>query len=630
MKKEQKVWAISLIAFGWLTPNLAISQQDSLRTTQLPEVVITASKFAKSKRETGKVITVINADQLNLAAGKDLAQVLNEQVGLVINGANSNAGKDKSVYLRGAKSEYTLILVDGIPLTDPSSVSGGAYDLRLLSLDQVERIEIMKGSQSTLYGSDAVAGVINIITKTESEKPIGANARIGYGTYNTFQAAAGLAGYVKDINYRIGYSRFSTDGLSEAKETGAGSFDNDGSSQDGLTANFNIEAVKNLSIRPFIRYTRFTGQYDAGAFTDDTQNRYEGNLFNTGGLIFYKFNKGTLQTQYTFDETNRLFDGSYGKSEYTGKFNHLEIFGDYQINKPLRVLAGASKQDYKMLDKTSVEIDPRITIYSLYAALTGSWNNFSVETGTRFNHHSKFGSHTTYSVNPVYVYRKHKLFINLSTGFKAPSLYQLYGQYGANPNLKPERSQSIEAGVSGLLYNNKLEWQVTYFNRSIQDVVVYTNGTNNNLDKQDDHGTEAELTIHANKRFKVRTWYTYVTGQVTTKTPTGDTTFYNLIRRPKHAAGINLSYGISDKWKVSSFLQVIGTRTDLYFDLTTYSNKAANLEAYTLLDVSFQYQATKNFELFFSGRNLFNTQYQEVYGYNTLGLTASGGLHVTF
>lgn len=630
MKKEQKVWAISLIAFGWLTPNLAISQQDSLRTTQLPEVVITASKFAKSKRETGKVITVINADQLNLAAGKDLAQVLNEQVGLVINGANSNAGKDKSVYLRGAKSEYTLILVDGIPLTDPSSVSGGAYDLRLLSLDQVERIEIMKGSQSTLYGSDAVAGVINIITKTESEKPIGANARIGYGTYNTFQAAAGLAGYVKDINYRIGYSRFSTDGLSEAKETGAGSFDKDGSSQDGLTANFNIEAVKNLSIRPFIRYTRFTGQYDAGAFTDDTQNRYEGNLFNTGGLIFYKFNKGTLQTQYTFDETNRLFDGSYGKSEYTGKFNHLEIFGDYQINKPLRVLAGASKQDYKMLDKTSVEIDPRITIYSLYAALTGSWNNFSVETGARFNHHSKFGSHTTYSINPVYVYLKHKLFINLSTGFKAPSLYQLYGQYGANPNLKPERSQSIEAGVSGLLYNNKLEWQVTYFNRSIQDVVVYTNGTNNNLDKQDDHGTEAELTIHANKRFKVRTWYTYVTGQVTTKTPTGDTTFYNLIRRPKHAAGINLSYGISDKWKVSTFLQVIGTRTDLYFDLTTFSNKAANLEAYTLLDVSIQYQATKNFELFFSGRNLFNTQYQEVYGYNTLGLTASGGLHVNF
>lgn len=630
MKKEQKVWAITLIAFGWLAPNFVLSQQDSLRTTQLPEVVITASKFAKSKRETGKVITVINADQLNFAAGKDLAQVLNEQVGLIINGANSNAGKDKSVYLRGAKSEYTLILVDGIPLADPSSVSGGAYDLRLLSLDQVERIEIMKGSQSTLYGSDAVAGVINIITKTESEKPIGANARIGYGTYNTFQAAAGLAGYVKDINYRIGYSRFSTDGLSEAKETGAGSFDNDGSSQDGLTANFNIEAVKNLSIRPFIRYTRFTGQYDAGAFTDDTQNRYKGNLFNTGGLIFYKFNKGTLQTQYTFDETNRLFDGTYGKSEYTGKFNHLEIFGDYQINKPLRVLAGASKQDYKMLDKTSVEIDPRITIYSLYAMLTGSWNNFSIETGARFNHHSRFGGHTTYSVNPVYVYRKHKLFINLSTGFKAPSLYQLYGQYGANPNLKPERSQSMEAGISGLLYSNKIEWQVAYFNRSIQDVVVYTNGTNSNLDKQDDHGTEAELTIHASNRFKIRTWYTYVTGQVTTKTPAGDTTFYNLIRRPKHAAGINLSYGISDKWKVSSFLQVIGTRTDLYFDLTTFSNKSANLEAYTLLDVSIQYQASKNFELFFSGRNLFNTQYQEVYGYNTLGLTASGGLHVNF
>jgi vitamin B12 transporter len=225
MKKEQKVWAISLIAFGWLAPNLVLSQQDSLRTTQLSEVVITASKFPKSKNETGKVLTVIDAEELSRAGGKDLAQILNEQVGLVINGANSNAGKDKSVYLRGAKSEYTLILIDGIPLADPSSVSGGAYDLRLLSLDQVERIEIMKGSQSTLYGTDAMAGVINIITKTQSEKPITTNASIAYGTYNTLQTTAGVAGNVQDVNYRIGYSRFSTDGISEARESGPNNFD---------------------------------------------------------------------------------------------------------------------------------------------------------------------------------------------------------------------------------------------------------------------------------------------------------------------------------------------------------------------------------------------------------------------
>jgi vitamin B12 transporter len=173
MKKEKRVWAITLIVLWWLAPNLIKAQQDSLNTRQLDEVVISATKFPKSKSETGKVLTVIDQDQIKRSTGKDITQLLNEQVGLVVSGSNSNPGKDKSVYLQGAKNEYTLILLDGIPLNDPSSVSGGAYDLRLISLDQVERIEILKGSQSTLYGSDAIAGVINIITKRGGDKPAG-------------------------------------------------------------------------------------------------------------------------------------------------------------------------------------------------------------------------------------------------------------------------------------------------------------------------------------------------------------------------------------------------------------------------------------------------------------------------
>jgi vitamin B12 transporter len=630
MKKEQKVWAISLIAFGWLAPNLVLSQQDSLRTTQLSEVVITASKFPKSKNETGKVITVIDSEELNRAAGKDLAQVLNEQVGLAINGANSNVGKDKSVYLRGAKSEYTLILVNGIPLTDPSSVTGGAYDLRLLSLDQVERIEIMKGSQSTLYGSDAIAGVINIITKSQSEKPIQVNGTLGYGTYNTLQASAGISGNIKDVNYRVGYSRVSTDGISEAKETGAATFDKDGSDQNAFTANFNVEAVKNLSIKPFVRYSEFKGKFDAGAFTDDELSAYEGDLFSAGSLVSYKIRKGSLQGQYSYIETNRIFDGAFGPSDYTGKFNHTEFFGDYQITKHIRLLGGLSQQHYQMLDKTAIEVDPTITIFSPYASLTGTWNNFSVEVGSRYNKHSRFGDHTTYSVNPVYNIGKQKIFANVSSGFKAPSLYQLYGIFGANPDLKPERSQSFEVGASGLILENKMEWRAVYFNRTINDVIVYSNAFNINLDKQADHGLEIETTAHTRKRITVRGWYSLVTGQVTTRAVNGDTTFNNLIRRPKHSAGLNVSYRTTDKLQFSAFVQAIGKRTDLFFDMTTFTNQSANLKAYVLLDLFTDYQATKNFSFFASVRNVLNTQYEEVYGYNTLGITGTAGIKINF
>jgi len=127
MKKEKRVWAIILIAFGWLAPNLINAQQDSIRLFNLNEVIITATKFPKSSAETGKVLTVIDQAQIERASGKDLSQLLNEQVGLVINGANSNTGKDKSVFLRGAKTEYTVFLIDGIPVNDPSG-AGGAFD----------------------------------------------------------------------------------------------------------------------------------------------------------------------------------------------------------------------------------------------------------------------------------------------------------------------------------------------------------------------------------------------------------------------------------------------------------------------------------------------------------------------
>jgi len=627
MKKERKVWAITLIVFGWLASNQISAQQDSLTSRQLREVVVTATKFPKNQSETGKVLTIIDEDQIKQNGGKDLAQLLNEQVGLVVNGSNSNSGKDKSVYLRGAKNDYTLILLDGVPLTDPSTVAGGAYDLRMISLDQVERIEILKGSQSTLYGSDAVAGVINIITKQGGDKPFQVGGTLGYGSYNTFRGNAVVHGSAKMVDYNIGYSRMTTDGLSEAKETGLVDFDKDGASQNVFQANFGINPSERLAIKPFVRYSIFDGEYDRGAFTDDVLNTYEAKLFNVGAQAKYTLNKGSVNLLYSHDKTDRVFDGTYGKNDYTGLFNQTEIFFNYAWSDKIQILTGLARQDLKMLDETPTEKDPSIVLTSPYVSLFGHLGNFSVELGGRYNHHTKFGNNATYSFNPSYrLSNGVKLFANLSTGFKAPSLYQLYGQYGANPDLKPERSESLEGGAQWISVNQKIELRAVTFQRKINDVIVYQYPSNFNLNKQNDHGIELEGSLTVTSKIKARLFYAWVTGEVTANGPLGnDTTYNNLIRRPAHTAGMNMRYQVSKRFFASVNVNVFGERDDLYYDPNTFTNKTATLTPYALLDVYGEYHFG-DLMVFVEARNLLNADYEEVYGYSTFGINLTSGI----
>jgi vitamin B12 transporter len=620
-----------LLSLAALLAAMHANAQDSTFKKQLDEVVVTASKYERKASETGKVITVIDRATIDRSLGKDLSQLLTEQAGLIINGATSNPGKDKSVFLRGASSDYTVILVNGIPVSDPTGV-GGAFDLRLFPMEQIERIEILKGAQSTLYGSDAIAGVINIITRKGSNKPAELFGNIGFGSYNTFNASAGLTGAADKLRYTIGYMHHESRGISEALDTNAvKTFDKDGFLRNSFNVDIDGEVMDNLHVMPFFRYSYFRGGYDGGSFMD-ANYQFKTSALTAGTRVSYKYKDLQLTGQYQYNKVDR----SYDAYPFDGNTQLAEIFGQYTINKNVDVLAGVDYRYQQVLNKDMTPADPTIEMTSPYASVfLKNLGGFYLEAGGRFNKNSRYGDNWTYSFNPSYLINSDiKVFANLASAFKAPTLESLYGTFGANPDLKPEKSTTWEGGVQASFFNNFIDVRAVYFNREVKDVIVYRTSPSAklmNFNKQKDHGFELEPTININKDIQVKLYYTFLDGELHTNTGTGkDTAYNNLIRRPKHSFGGTIGYAVTKHLFVSTTVYNYTKRYDLAFDNNPpYGSVQVELGAYALWNAYAEYKLLNNrIRIFADLKNITNTKFQEIYGYGTLGTNITAGLAV--
>jgi vitamin B12 transporter len=621
-----------LLATSALLAGAQAWAQDSTFKKQLDEVVVTATRYPVKLSETGKVVSIVTHEQIERSSGKDLSQLLTEQTGIIVNGANSNPGKDKSIFLRGASNDYTLILLDGVPVNDPSG-SGGAFDVRLFPLDLIERIEILKGSQSTLYGSDAIAGVINIITKKAGKKTISGNGGASYGSFNSFNGNAGVNGSTKLVDYNAHYSYTSTDGISEALDTsGKANFDKDGFIRHGFQTNLSFKAGQHIKIAPYYRYSYYRGDFDADAFTDG-KNQFTTLLNNPGAVATIALPKGTITANYGYTYAKRLYVSDFGATPFRGKFHSADVYLVQALNTQVKMLAGVNYQSYQLLDSTLENKDPETSIFSPYLSLfLQSADGLYLEAGGRYNHHSEFGSHFTYSFSTSYLINNQvKIFANVSTGFKAPTVSDLFGPsfYGSNPNLKPEESSNIEGGVQFAAWNKKLQVTTTGFYRDINNLIAYVSNRLINIDRQKDKGLELEAVVTPFDRFTIKAAYTYVTGSIEQTRNGKDTSYYNLIRRPKNTFVATVGYQATPKLYVAVSAQSLGKRNDLYFGPPTYAATPVSLKAYTLLNLYAEYKVMNNrVRLFADAKNITDAKYTEVYGYATTGINVNGGFRI--
>ena len=629
------------------------AQLDSSKT--LDEVVFTANKSSQKQSTTGKVLTVINRQTLENNAGRTLGQVLNEQAGIVINGSQNPLGTNQYVYVRGATASNTLILVDGIPANDASGISP-AFDITHFATDQIERVEILKGSQSVLYGSDAVAGVINIITKKQnSSKPVGFNANLAAGSYGTIKGTAAVSGKINAITYNAQYSKLKSDGFSAAQDiTGKNNFDNDGFNQDVIGLNFTAQATKQWQLRLYGQYAKYKADIDDGSLADDKNNTIDNKNIQAGLASLYKFNKGSITVNLNLNNTQRKQDdllnvpvgsNDYDPSSglYKGNSIFAEVYTNLNLHQNIGLLIGADIRNQKANIKTTYgdlgDDSLKATQFSGYlSVLVKSLGGFNAEIGGRVTHHSEFGSAFTYSVNPSYLINKQlKVFANISTGFRAPTIYNLASEYG-NKKLKPEKSNSYEAGVQYFDKKNTANIRLTYFYRSIKDMIVFNSlfvppyGQYGNADKQKDHGFEIEAALHPSDQWSITANYAFVDGHIETLSgATGkDTSFYNLYRRPKNIINTTIGFQATKKLYASLGFRWVDKTTDQFYNSATFSTEMKELKSYHNFDFYASYQAHSSVKVFADLRNITNQQYFEVYGYNSRKFNFMAGVLVNF
>ncbi|HKH62347.1 MAG TPA: TonB-dependent receptor [Flavitalea sp.] len=656
-KKQFACMLLVIFSSGYL-----LAQDDSIFTKPLEEVTVTANKFPTKTLQTGKVLTIISRQQLERAGGKDLSQILHEQAGLYLNGANSNPGKDKTIFLRGAKGEHTLIAIDGVPVYDVSGVTS-SFDIRSIPIENIERIEILKGSQSTLYGSDAVAGVINIIMKKGTKKA-SPSLLLSYGSYNTFKANASINGRSGAVDYQAGYTYSKTDGISEATDKNvSGSFDKDGATQKSFMTGIGISISKNIRVNPYLLLSNFDGDLDNGGFSDDKDYSQKLKNFQAGIRNELTFGKTKVNLLYNYNRVRRDYfndssiketplDG-YLKGNYEGSEHFADAYVHFPLIPDLSFIGGI---DYRS-SGTSIETfgiykyEFGGTIYSdsyssklgkdsakqnqtgIYGAVVyRSKQGLNVEAGGRFNNHSTYGSNFVFNFNPSYIIQKNfKLFGNISSAYRVPTLYQLFSEYrNTFENLQPEKAITYEGGVHILSQRNLYNVRLAVFKRDVTDgIAFYTDPSTFqsyyvNQDKQEDWGFEIEPTVNIGNTVQLIVTYSYVDGKITTPGSVKDTSFFNLIRRPKHIFSATANYQVTKQLFVSGQLRNFGKRTDL--DFSSFPAKTVSLSSYTLLDLYVEYKFKKFIKLFASGRNLANVSYSEALGFNALDRNFSAGV----
>lgn len=614
-------------------------------TAEQEAIVVTATRLATPQSQVGSSVTVITAEDIERKQVKTVAEALRMVPGVDVVQAGG-PGQQTSVFMRGASSSHTLVLVDGINIADPSSPSG-AVDFSSLVLDNVERIEVVRGPQSTLYGANAIGGVVSITTRKGEGRPR-ATLSLQAGNHSSNYAQLGLMGATDQADYSFSGTHLKTHASSVTPEdlrTGLPA-EADRYRNSTLSARLGFEAGKILDFSLFGRYIddeqRIDPEVGFGTIEDPDARLKNREYFLRGesraALLDGRWDAllAIAYTDYNRRNDNRRSNPfeTLQQTRFQGDTLELSLNNDvYLAEGHTLTLGGGTKKESMNNDGFSdfggfvVSELSRASERTNYAYLQDQFSFFERVFGTaglRLDDRDDFGSELTYRLTGVYQHHPTNTRFSGSagTGFRAPSLFELFGftpnnfgsAFRGNPDLEPEKSVGWELGFDQSLLAGRLAFGATWFRNDVKDLIETVfdssfNSTPENINKVHLRGFEAFVSGDILQDLSVRLDYTFTDADVS------DNSDRPLLRRPRKKAGATLNYQATDKGHIYLGVDYTGKRKDI--DRAT----AAVIKAsdYTVVDSAVTYDVNPQFRLEARVNNLLDAHYEPADGFEALG-----------
>lgn len=625
-----------LLAATILSPAIAHAED-----ADSDNIVVTASRGETPLSQVGQSVTIITADDIQTRQSTAVVDLLRTVPGVTFT-RNGGIGTSTSVNIRGADSDHTVALIDGVKLNDPSS-PGSGFNFGNLLTGNIGRIEVVRGSQSVLWGGQAIGGVVNIITREPTEA-LTLNANAEYGWRDTGQVVGNASGKFGPVSASVGAGYLRSDSFSTYNEA-RGATERDGYENYGANVKFNIMLSDAISVDLRGWYSNGTVGIDGFpaptfAFGDTNETAETEELVGYAGLNVALFD-GRFHNRFAYAHTDTA-RGNVDLSGATpfqtfdakGENERLEYQGNFDITEGYGLTFGAESE--KSSFRTSSfggpisRADARID--SFYGQLSVSpVTGLTLTAGARYDDHDTFGGKTALAANGVYSPNDGKTTIRASygEGFKAPSLFQLFSGYG-NTALTPETSKGWDAGITQKLLDGAIEVGATWFHRNTRDQIVFIScplpqsgictdrpfGTYDNVARTRAQGLEFGLILKPVDALTMQANYSWIDAE-------NSTNGLQLARRPSQSVNAAIDY----EWAFGLETGATVTHVGNSFDNASNTRR---LDGYVLVDIRASLPVTQGISLYGRIENLFDEQYETIFRYGTPRRAAYAGVRLNF